>query len=374
MMRLLMRMLIIMLLFLCTGCWDMREINYLAIVNMTAADIDPKTGKFIAYYQVINPTSMSAKQSGPTKASVYTYTVTEESPGLLTEKTNTVMSRMLFTPHLQCYVFTERYANQGLRDLINYLEQFTDRRTNVYAVVTDAPLQKVMYSFTPLDRIPGRNIRMMMDWQARSLGMSRRMTQLKDIVEGIPLSRPTIVPMLHFHGDGQASQSDRVESIDAIEPGFELADGAVFLQAKMAGKVDRDTMTLFFVLNGEASKSFDNLKVNGAHVDVEANHIKVKRYWGKSRLRITIHSNLKVLYNGQKSPLTARNAHQIEMAFNKSFQKQADQFVQLAKQKHWDLLGIGDTKQGRGRWRDFDVTFDVSSKATVFGNTRTPYQ
>ncbi|SFI40295.1 germination protein, Ger(x)C family [Paenibacillus sp. UNC496MF] len=367
-------LLAVMLLLLCTGCWDMREINRLAIVNLTAVDIDPKTGKLVAYYQVINPTSISAKQSGPAKASVYTYSVTEDSPGLFTEKTGTIMSRMLFTPHLQCYVLTERYARRGLNDLINYLEMYTDRRTNVYAVVTDAPLNNVMDTFTPLDRIPGRNLRMLIDWQSRLIGMNRKLTQVKDIAEGIPLSRPTIIPMLHYHGDRPASQSDRVERIEGANPGFELADGAVFVHAKMTGKVDRNAMTLYFVLNGEASRGFERLTVNGADVDVEASHIKVSRHWGPSRLRIAIRADLRVLFNQQKIPLTSRNAREIESAYNRTLRQRAEDFVRLAKDKDWDLLGIGDTRQGRGKWRDVDVTFDVQAKAIWFGNTRTPYQ
>ncbi|MFC4807842.1 Ger(x)C family spore germination C-terminal domain-containing protein [Paenibacillus sp. GCM10023250] len=367
-------LLAVMLLLSCAGCWDMREINRLAIVNLTSVDIDPKTHQLVAYYQVINPTSISAKQSGPAKASVYTFSVTEKSPGQFTEKTGTIMSRMLFTPHLQCYVLTERYARKGLKDLINYLELYTDRRTNVYTVVTDAPLKNVMETFTPLDRIPGRNLRMLIDWQSRLIGMKRKLTQVKDIAEGIPLSRPTIIPMLHYHGDPSASRSDRLENINGADPGFELADGVVFVHAKMEGKVDRNTMTLFYVLNGEATRNFERLRVNGAVVDVEASHIQVSRHWGPSRLKVAIRAELRVLFNHQKVPLTSQNAREIEAAYDRTVRRHAEDFVRLAQEKDWDLLGIGDTRQGRGKWRDFDVTFDVRSKARWFGNTRTPYR
>ncbi|MBP3962883.1 Ger(x)C family spore germination C-terminal domain-containing protein [Paenibacillus lignilyticus] len=362
------------LLLMCTGCWDMREINHLALVDMTAADIDPKTKRITAYYQVINPTGISPRQSGPSKASVYTYVVSEQNPGLLTEKTGTIMSRMLFTAHMQCYVFTERFAREGLLELINYLELNTDRRTNVYAVVTDAPIQNVMENFTPLDRVPGRNLRLLMDWQASTFGMSKKLTQLEDIVKGVPLSRPTIIPILHYYGSSPVTESDRAETIKATETGFQISGGAVFIRAKMVGEIDQHTKKMYYVLNGDARRCLESIKVNGVHVDLETRNIQVKRNWGPSRLHITIHVNLRVLYNQQMRPLTLQNTHEIEQAFNRTLKEQSDQFVRLAREKDWDLLGIGDTKQGRGKWRDFDVSFEVISKASLFGNTRTPYQ
>jgi hypothetical protein len=109
-------------------------------------------------------------------------------------------------------------------------------------------------------------------------------------------------------------------------------------------------------------------------VDLELRDIKVHREWGPSRLRIAIHVKLRGLFNEQKKPLTSRNLEEVERTFNKTFKKQAEEFVRFGQEKDWDLLGIGDVKQGRGRWRDIEVSFEVKSKAVLIGNTRTPYQ
>ncbi|MBM7566346.1 Ger(x)C family spore germination C-terminal domain-containing protein [Paenibacillus sacheonensis] len=352
----------------------MKDINELAMVDMASVDIVPGTNRLVAYYQVINPTGSASRQTGPAKASVYTYYVSEESPGRFNEETRKIMSRMLFTQHIQCYVFTERFARTGMVDLFNYLELNPDRRTNVYVVVTDAPIRNIMESFTPLDRVPGRNLRMLMDLQAKSAGFTRKLTQVKDIVAGIPLSRPTVIPMLHYHGKRPASLSDRVEYIQASDPGFEISDGAVFVHAKMVGKIDQSMKKLYFVLNGDARKGVESIVVNGSIVDLELRDIKVKRKWGPSRLRITVHVKLRGLFNEQKKHLSGRNLNEIERSFNEAYKKKAEEFIRFGREKDWDLLGIGDVKQGRGRWRDFDVSIEVKSMAVLIGNTRTPYQ
>ena len=64
----------------------MKEINQLAIVNLGAADKDPKTGMITAYYQVINPSALSNKQGGGAKAAVYTFKFEDYSLGRFTRR------------------------------------------------------------------------------------------------------------------------------------------------------------------------------------------------------------------------------------------------------------------------------------------------
>lgn len=64
----------------------------------------------------------------------------------------------------------------------------------------------------------------------------------------------------------------------------------------------------------------------------------------------------------------------MEQEFNRSYTKKCEEFVRLALKKDWDMLGIGDMDQGRNRWKDIQVEFDIRSKLTFLGNTITPYE
>ncbi|MCM3628306.1 hypothetical protein M3194_13115 [Paenibacillus glycanilyticus] len=365
---------ILLMLTLCSGCWDMKEINQLAIVDMIAVDRDDN-GMFHAYYQVLNPPSIEARRSGPTKAAVYTFEVKSPSMGRMFEHTGAVMSRNLYTSHLQCYVISERTAKAGLLKMINYLENYKERRTNVYAVVSEDPVSQIINTFTLIDRVPGRNIRLLMDWHARRFGINKLPTRIKDIVEGVPFSRPTIIPMVQYIGEGSASVSDRLEDINATKQNLKLTGGAVFIQAKMVGKVNDEIKNGYYVLNGYATRKQESFKVNGETVDVGVNDIKIKRTWEtKDTLRIRMDSKLGIINNEQSRKLTVQNIGEMEQAFNSTYKEKCDELVKFSLEKNWDLLGIGDMKQGRNRWKDIKVKFEIHSTLNHIGNTITPYE
>lgn len=230
------KLLILMsILLLCSGCWDMKEINQLAIVDMIAIDRDEE-GIFHAFYQILNPPSIEARRSGPSKAAVYTFETASQTMGRTLEQTGAVMSRNLYTSHLQCYVVSERMAREGLFKMVNYLENYKERRTNVYAIVSEDPVNKVINTFTLLDRVPGRNIRLLLDWHARRLGINKLPTRIKDLVAGIPFSRPTIMPIIQYTGDNSASLSDRLEDIDATKQSLKFSGEPYLLRPKWLGK------------------------------------------------------------------------------------------------------------------------------------------
>ncbi|WP_337102701.1 Ger(x)C family spore germination protein [Paenibacillus sp. YIM B09110] len=352
----------------------MREINQLAIVDMIAMDRDEQ-GVFLTHYQILNPPSNEARRSGPTKAAVYTYEVASPTLGSSAEKTGSVMSRKLYTSHLQCYVVSERMARAGLLKVANYLENYKERRTNVYTIVAEDPVSEVIGTFTLLDRVPGRNIRLLLDWHARSFGINKLPIRMNDILEGIPFSRPTIIPIIQYSGNASASQSDRLEDIHATKQNLKINGGAVLIGAKMVGKVSDEIKNTYYVLNGYATRKQETFQVNGQTIDVEINVDQIKRSWvTKDKLRIRLDVVMGLMNNEQSEKLTIRNIEIMKEQFNRTYKRKCEQFASFAIEKNWDMLGLGDTNQGRNRWKDIQVEFEVQSKLATLGNTITPYE
>jgi spore germination protein KC len=367
-------LIVLIVLVCCTGCWDMKEINTLAIVSLCGVDKDPETEAYTAYYQVINPMGL-APGGASAKTTVYTYNFKEYSIGRFTEKTGKVMPRKFFTAHMQSYLITERYARQGILDLINFVELNPERRSNLVLFVTDSPLYTVMNSLTPMDKIPGRFIRSLTNQFKPNFSKSIYPVRFKDIANDMHLHTPIVVPILHYSGEKPSSSTDRLENIDASNDGMSFGAGAVFTDARMVGRLDEDAMFLFFILNKNYKKHTETVQVNGNSVDVEAQNIEVKRKWGPSgaQLSIDIHADLRLLNNQQKSQTTEQNLLQIENAFNRKFEKEVKAFEQMGRDKDWDLLGLQDNGGKEKSWRETTVTVHVHSRLTTIGNTSTPY-
>lgn len=356
----------------CAGCWDIKEINQLALVDMLASDLDDE-GVYHVYFQVLNPPSIEARRSGPTKAAAYTYRVSGPTMGRVTEATGSILSRRIYTSHLQCYILSERQAKKGLLKFLNLMENYPELRTNVYTMIAEQPLSKIMNTFTVLDRIPGRNIRLLMDMHAKSFGINKLPIRMKDLIVGIPFSRPTILPLVQYIGNGSSANSDRLEDIDATKNILKFTGGAVFVKGRMAGKIDTETKNVYYVLNGYAHRLIETFKVNGESVVTEVMNIQVKRNWTREgSLKLRIRAKLGIINNEQNQRLTIRNLEEIERAFDAYYKEKCESFVRFSLDKEWDLLGIGDTGRGRDKWETIPVLFDVRSKVTSLGNTITP--
>ncbi|MBW7455455.1 Ger(x)C family spore germination C-terminal domain-containing protein [Paenibacillus sepulcri] len=365
----------VLMLVLCTGCWDLKEINSLAIISLAGVDKDPESGDLLAYYQVINPTGLSTRQSAATKAAVYTFHFRDFSHGRFTEQTGTSMPRRFFTAHLQSYLISERYAREGILDLINFIELNPERRSSLIVFITDSPMHTVMNSFTPLDRVPGRFIRALSNQYKPNFSMSVYPIRFKDLAKDINLHTPTILPIIHYHGEKPSSNSDRVEEIDASEDGISFKVGAVLIHSRMVGRIDEQSKILFFIMNKKYRELTETVEIKGKHVDVTAKNLNVKRKWIKpaSELSFQITGDLKILNNQQTSKMTVQNLHLIEEAFNRKLEERVLALDQMGKTKGWDMLGIQDNGGNEKTWRQTKVTIKVSSRMTTTGNTSTPY-
>lgn len=371
-------LLALILLLCCSGCWDRKEINQLAIVNIGAVDLDSKNKKKInVYLQVINPMGVSAKGGGSSKAAVYTYRFDEMSPGLVQEASSTAMPRRLFADHMQCYILSERIARtENMLQVINYFERDPARRTSITFLIADSPLPIVLNSFTPLETVPGRFLRSLMEQQSIEFGSTNFILRVKDVIEGIPKHQPTIVPILHYNGSEPSSSTSRLEEIDAVNNGLSIKDGAVIYRAKMVGRIDREMFITDMILNRKIVQAMDSLVVSGAKVDVLATKFKVKRNWDRAanRLLIDIHANLRIILNDQQEEMTTQNLHKVEQAFNDSFLEKAREVVKHANKTGWDLLGLQDQGVASDQWKLTHLDFDVQSEVTAVGNTTIPYR
>ncbi|GMK47062.1 hypothetical protein PghCCS26_41910 [Paenibacillus glycanilyticus] len=354
----------------------MKEINQLAIVNIAAADKDPETGLITAYYQVINPSGVSSRSGSSGGAAVYTYEFTEYSSARFAEKTSRVMPRQYYTPQIQCYVISERYARQGLVDLINFLEHDPEHRTNVDIVISDEPLAVVMNSFTVLERVPGRYIRSLFELHSRNFHHGEFPGRLNELAKGINFHQPTIIPILDYSGKQPADKMDKLENINASKDSMSFSDAAVFINARMVGRIGVEYKTLFYILNGKLMKFVEPVEIDGTNVDVEAQNVRVKRRYDRSanRLILNIQADLRVLSNNQDANLTVHRLKEIETAFNEALQQKSRLFDHWSKKREWDMLGIQDEGADSASWRHTRLEVKVKSKVTTTGNTGAPYK
>lgn len=372
-----------------TGCWDKVEINQLAIGELVGADMDPETGKQTVYFQIVNPGAVAAQRGGGIKSPVYTYKVQASSISELGAKTADLLPRQLFPDHYQTEIVSERYARQGLSPLINFFERQYNRRSNLYFFVTDSPLADVMMTYVPLERLPGRSLRSIIEIQSKSTGRISKKSRIKDLVENMESSVLTVMPMLSLSGSMPLPTTERYEQINANQGNLSLSGGAVFKRDRMIGKLKLKQMAYYVLLKGESEIFSESMKIHDRNVDVQAIKPKVKKRLdiisGELVWKVDISTRLVITNNEQKEAMSLENLNVIREAFNKQVHQKISAFYQDALKEQWDLFGLEDKiKYKRGKswlhvqsrknaWNQTKLQLSVRSRITDIGEIINPY-
>ncbi|SDP22737.1 germination protein, Ger(x)C family [Paenibacillus sp. yr247] len=376
---------------LLSGCWDKKELNQLAIVDTLGIDVDPNSGEELSYYQVLNPSGLSSKPAGPATAPVYTYKMgQEETISGLSLSTSRTLPRFLFTNDIQVYVFSLRITSDYYRKLLNQLESNTTRRSTGYLLMTDLPVESIMNSAIPLQQVPGKAIRNMIEIQENETGVYGTNIRPLDAVNSLSRKRPIIYPYVTLKDAEINSRSSKLENINAANKSILISGGVVFFQDKFVGKIDERTMNMSNLLNKKTNRFlFKLILKNRETVEVMLEDPKIQRQLSLSgttpSLRLKVNGSLRILLDNPEVSSGLINTKEINQKFIEKFEKECEKFVKNTVNKNWDLLGIQDQidrkhdkiwniyKSDQTAWKKTDVSITVNAKVKWIGRTKTPY-
>ncbi|MDR6550217.1 Ger(x)C family spore germination protein [Paenibacillus qinlingensis] len=383
---------LLILIVLTTGCWDKKEINNLAIVDAIGIDYDPDTSKRIVYFQVVNPTGAGGKSGEAAKASVYTYKATQEIEAVsgFSIFANNQVPRIVFTNQVQVYIMTHRYALKYYREILDWTESNPTRRSTGFCLITDDPLDKIMNTVVPLDRIPGEAMQAMVDLQNKVNG-SFVPVRARDAINFLSRKQPFIIPNVKLMNTKPSTHFSKLEEINAPASSVLISGGTVFLQDHNIGKIDDQTNNLNNVLNNKVDHFLLKIPHSQGNIEVFLGDTKVVRSLkiegNKTKLQLEIKSSLRLMLdNRPMDPGDSFDYEEIEQLANKEFEKKCREFVQFAKEKNWDLLGIQDQidrmhskkwsiyKADTSTWKETDISLTVDLRVKWFGRIKSSYR
>ena len=377
---------------LMTGCWDQVEINQLAIVNIAGIDKNPVSGRYEVYYQVINPSGLSSQLGAAIKAPVYVYKVEGKHIGVTANHSYTSIPRELFSDHYQVLIISKRFAMEGMREYLNFIEQQPSRRATVHMVITDSPLSDIMTTFIPLERVPGRSIKSLIDTGSKLTGRISDSSRVKDILKRMESSKLITLPIIRLRTGNPEPSSTRFEQINADEGNIKFAGAAIIKHGRMIGQISLPQMVWYNLLNGQAQSFFQTVEFPDDQViEIQADGRpevtkKLLITSGQPKLVIDILCKLKIANITLDEVLTEKMVEEIEQRFNEQVNEQSTNFLQFAKQKNWDVLGIEEQlRRKRGKpwneargehelWKKVKVTLKIHSEVTTTGTSIHPYK
>ncbi|MBQ4634185.1 MAG: Ger(x)C family spore germination protein [Bacilli bacterium] len=148
--------LLLMILFLTTGCWNYTELNDLAIVK--GVSIDQEEDNYIVNYMISNASSEkgSSKDSSPQTALI------EGKGKTISEaisEIKLISPKKIYIGHMLVYVISEAVAKNSLTEATDYFFRNNNSKRSFQVVIAkDTKAKDTLKILSPLDSFPSDNI------------------------------------------------------------------------------------------------------------------------------------------------------------------------------------------------------------------------
>ncbi|GGD76530.1 Ger(x)C family spore germination protein [Paenibacillus nasutitermitis] len=384
--------LILSLLALClTGCWDRRELNELGIELGTGYD---KIGdQYHVSVQVVDPSSVSTKNSGSVRSPVVMYKASGPTIFETLRKLTMTSPRKIYGAHIRVIIVGESLAREGISKILDLQMRDAEPRPDIYMLVAkNGTAENALKIMTPLEKIPSQNLYASLEASAKFAGTSTKVTLDQLATQLITVGINPVITGVHIIGNQQIGEKERnVNEIDSSAR-LELSDLAVFEKDRLVGW-----------LNQEESKGYnyilDNIGSTVDHVNCpEGGKLVLETYNSKTSLKSRIRQgepeiDVKVESIANIGDVECKidftNPETIK-DLQKEWSKQLTLLMEntvstIQKKYHSDIFGFGQTiyrnhpkewSRLKDRWEDLfiklKVNYDVKVTIRRVGSINNP--
>ncbi|MFC5468874.1 Ger(x)C family spore germination protein [Cohnella suwonensis] len=367
---------------LLTGCWDRIEMDDIALVMGSGIDITDD-GQLDVSLQIALPTGTtgSMQSGGKDKKPVLVVSTIGKDGMDVQHKMQKQLSRRVFLGHRGVIVIGEKYARQGVDQVLDNLLRTPDARANAFIVTTyGCEAKEIMKMPYDLEQIPAIGINKVM------YGEVNLNVKIDDFLSA--LSSDGSSPVTAGIRIINKGTDDEIFSIDRI---------AVYRENKLAGFLSRNELKAYLLFRGQ----YERMKMSTQIVPKEKSFkgtvgisilgvdkkIRTTIKNGTPEISVSLKVKGRVWENDTNLNLTkAENLNLVKKKFTDELQKMVESLVDRAQKKYQaDIFDFGREvhiehpyvwKQIKNQWIDLYPTVPVIVKADFtierMGRTQAP--
>lgn len=270
-------------LFLVTGCYNYQELNKLGII--TATEIDKINDEFVITVQIVNPKKQTDASSSNQPAFI-TYSSTgrtvHEAYRNLIQKT----SRKIYGTHMQILIIKENLARNDLKSIFDFYFRNIEIRKEFYVLVDttkneDLPENKSLLDIlTPLTNLSSQNIVDTLLSDNKYISVSNLVTFNELMDSYLDEHKEILLPTIMVCGDiDYGNEKENLGKTNSTTD-IEIGNMAIFKDNKMIGILSKDESITSNLINNTAKEILmnfkcDNEKYASAKVIISKTDVKI---------------------------------------------------------------------------------------------------
>ena len=236
-------------IFLFTGCFNYRELNEIAIAS--AIGLDKTSDGYIVTIQVMNTKKASETGTSNDQLKFITFTTSGVTLQDAIRKSILDSSRRIYPNHVQTLIIGEDLAKSGISDVLDMFFRGVEfRKQTSVLIAKDSTAKDVLNIVTPLESLNSKNIKDGLSVDSKYLGIGDNVS-FEDLVGTfIDSNKEIILPSVSIVG--KKNEGEKIENIETADPSVRLIESslAVFKDDHLIGFLDnKQSIDLNFVRN-----------------------------------------------------------------------------------------------------------------------------
>ncbi|MCP1136246.1 Ger(x)C family spore germination protein [Paenibacillus polysaccharolyticus] len=221
--------LLVLSLFLTTGCWDRREINDLAIVMAAGFDQGEQDSVRMTVQIFLPKTASSGTgqmSKGPGGSGE---TISLSSEGVTAASSlsglRSRLSRHIFWGHNDVILLGDELAKEGIEDVIDFTMRNSEMRERTDVFVVDGQVEEALNINPSLERSSAETLRELTNMHA---GINTNVKELVEMLKGD--SGAAVLPTLKVSSNGESTPNEQL--------GLNITGTAILKKDKLVGWVN----------------------------------------------------------------------------------------------------------------------------------------
>lgn len=235
---------IILIIFLLTGCYDHKELNSIAI--LTATEINKINNEYIVTAQVVNP--QSPDKTTNVQAPFVIYKGKGKTIQEAYRQIKLQSSRFLYANHLQIIIINEKIAKEDISQIIDFYQRYPSLRTEFNVIIGKD--EDILSITTPIDIISSTSILESLETSNKFLGISNIVTFNEMTSMSLNPNLEIILPSIKATKEEKGDTTENTESTK-VKSIYKLSGLGIFKNNKLIGYLNEEESLTYNILKNE---------------------------------------------------------------------------------------------------------------------------
>lgn len=238
------QIIIIIAIFLSSGCYDQKELNKIAI--LTATEINKIDDEYVINAQVVNP--QAPDKTTNIEAPFFIYTGKGKSIQEAYRQIKLSSSRYLYPEHLRIVIINESIAKEDISQILDFYLRDPSIRTEFNVLI--GKNNDIISTITPLNQISASSIIDTLEINNNYLGVSNNTTLNEMAISYLNPNTEIILPSIKLNNPSKEKDNEDNTKSTKINSIYELSGLAIFKDNKLQGYLtNKESITYNMIKN-----------------------------------------------------------------------------------------------------------------------------